>query len=268
MFDHEHDYKWLLCRCWYVFRGLSNVIRELTLRVVLAFLGYEYLITLDMEVALFWKKPLTGAGILFFVNRYLTLVWAVAEAASPYYTSPKVSSFQLIGILYLTYRLQRFVSRKSCVDPSQPNCSGPVVWNQREASNPLKDSYTFLGQVSNHDTVPLALHSQWVSILRLTCLCFGRNMALGRTCFLPFHDAQHRQVRECTHDCMSREARLTYLVLLTLPGRHVLYHARIRSSRPHTRLQDGSRADHFQTGKYVCPVWFVCVYLSYQLNTM
>ncbi|TBU23721.1 hypothetical protein BD309DRAFT_863465 [Dichomitus squalens] len=60
---------------------------------VVAFLGYEYFITLDMEVALFWKKHTTGAGILFFFNRYYTLLWAVAEAATPYYTSPKRFAF-------------------------------------------------------------------------------------------------------------------------------------------------------------------------------
>ena len=192
MSDHVHDCQWLLCRSRYVSRGLFSMVRELTSHAVLAFLGYEYLITLDMEVALFWKRPLTGAGILFFVNRYLTLVWAVAEAATPYYTSPKVSSFHLTGILYLTCHLQRSARPKPGVYPSQPNGYGLVVWNQREASNPLKASYTFLGPVSNREFVPLALHSQCASILRVTCLCFGRNMAFGRTCFLPFYDAQHR----------------------------------------------------------------------------
>ncbi|KAM5530948.1 hypothetical protein V8D89_015393 [Ganoderma adspersum] len=54
---------------------------------VVVFLGYEHLITLDAEVALFWQKRLSGASLLFFVNRYLTLTWAVATAASPYYSS-------------------------------------------------------------------------------------------------------------------------------------------------------------------------------------
>ena len=159
MSDHVHYWQWLLCRSRYVSRGLFSIVRELTSHVVVAFLGYEYLITLDLEVALFWKRPLTGAGILFFVNRYLTLVWAVAEAASPYYTSPKVSSFSPSGNIYLTYHLQRSAFCKSSAYPLQPNGYSLVVWNPREVSNPLKASYTFLGQVSNHPPLPLALHS-------------------------------------------------------------------------------------------------------------
>ena len=56
-----------------------------------AFLGYEHLITFDTEVTLYWKKQFSGASVLFFANRYLTLMWAIATAASPFYTSPKVS---------------------------------------------------------------------------------------------------------------------------------------------------------------------------------
>ncbi|KAJ8453594.1 hypothetical protein ONZ51_g13510 [Trametes cubensis] len=40
---------------------------------VTAVLCYEYLITMDREVALFWKRKPTGASILFFANRYLAL---------------------------------------------------------------------------------------------------------------------------------------------------------------------------------------------------
>ncbi|KAI1791865.1 hypothetical protein LXA43DRAFT_1061116 [Ganoderma leucocontextum] len=57
---------------------------------VVAFLAYEHLITFETEVTLFWKKQFTGASLLFFVNRYLTIAWAVATAASPYYSSPQV----------------------------------------------------------------------------------------------------------------------------------------------------------------------------------
>ncbi|KAI0765607.1 hypothetical protein BD413DRAFT_574050 [Trametes elegans] len=41
---------------------------------VTALLVYEYLITLDREVALFWRRRVTGASVLFFTNRYLVLV--------------------------------------------------------------------------------------------------------------------------------------------------------------------------------------------------
>ena len=38
-----------------------------------AFLLYDYLLTLNMEVKLFWRQPLSAASILFYLNRYLTL---------------------------------------------------------------------------------------------------------------------------------------------------------------------------------------------------
>ncbi|KAI0746884.1 hypothetical protein C8Q80DRAFT_1271711 [Daedaleopsis nitida] len=38
-----------------------------------AFLVYEYLITFDQEVRLFWRRDVSGACILFFLNRYLSL---------------------------------------------------------------------------------------------------------------------------------------------------------------------------------------------------
>ena len=38
-----------------------------------ALLAYEYLITLDREIALFWKRKLTGASVLFLCTRYLAL---------------------------------------------------------------------------------------------------------------------------------------------------------------------------------------------------
>ncbi|KAH9850526.1 hypothetical protein C2E23DRAFT_734858, partial [Lenzites betulinus] len=59
-----------------------------------ALLVWHYLITLDKEVSLFWKRGLSGGNILFFANRYITI------AVSIYYTlwwplapSKPVSSF-------------------------------------------------------------------------------------------------------------------------------------------------------------------------------
>ncbi|KAI0675651.1 hypothetical protein C8Q78DRAFT_1005790 [Trametes maxima] len=41
---------------------------------VLALLVYEYLLTLDQEIRLFWKRKFTTASALFFVIRYWTLI--------------------------------------------------------------------------------------------------------------------------------------------------------------------------------------------------
>ncbi|KAI0351308.1 hypothetical protein OH77DRAFT_944914 [Trametes cingulata] len=40
----------------------------------IALLAYEYIITFDQEVALFWKRKMTGATVLFLATRYLALL--------------------------------------------------------------------------------------------------------------------------------------------------------------------------------------------------
>ena len=38
---------------------------------------YEYLVTFSTEVQLFWAGEVTGASVLFFVNRYMQLVYTL-----------------------------------------------------------------------------------------------------------------------------------------------------------------------------------------------
>ncbi|KAH9893613.1 hypothetical protein C8Q73DRAFT_697649 [Cubamyces lactineus] len=38
-----------------------------------SFLLYDFLLTFDKEIQLFWRKPLSAASMLFYLNRYLTL---------------------------------------------------------------------------------------------------------------------------------------------------------------------------------------------------
>ena len=38
-----------------------------------ALLLFEYALTLDREVAMFWKRKATGASVLFLSNRYISL---------------------------------------------------------------------------------------------------------------------------------------------------------------------------------------------------
>ena len=48
---------------------------------------FEYAITLDSEVSLFWKGKVTGAVVLFFLNRYVNLailVYGLASVVIPY----------------------------------------------------------------------------------------------------------------------------------------------------------------------------------------
>ena len=45
-----------------------------------AWIGYDYLLTVQRESRLFWKRKVTAASILFFVNRYLALFYYVGLA--------------------------------------------------------------------------------------------------------------------------------------------------------------------------------------------
>ncbi|KAI0334642.1 hypothetical protein GY45DRAFT_1343340 [Cubamyces sp. BRFM 1775] len=67
---------------------------------VLAFLTYEYLITFDREVALFWWRKPTGASVLFFTNRYLPLLINVLNLSiSVRICNDYVKALQTIEIL-------------------------------------------------------------------------------------------------------------------------------------------------------------------------
>ena len=59
-----------------------------------AFYIYEYIITLDREVELFWKAPVSWAKIVYFVNRYLTFTEKILTLLLwlPH-MSPKVRSY-------------------------------------------------------------------------------------------------------------------------------------------------------------------------------
>ncbi|KAI9063811.1 hypothetical protein FKP32DRAFT_1592041 [Trametes sanguinea] len=71
---------------------------------VLAFLTYEYLITFDCEVGLFWRSKFTGASALFLTNRYWPLLVQVLNIASSARMSDKscdayVNALQTIELL-------------------------------------------------------------------------------------------------------------------------------------------------------------------------
>ncbi len=72
-------------------------------------LTYEYLITFDREVKLFWKRAITGSSILFIVNRYLPLVCIALGMPSSDPTTNKVS-VPLSTCFYLVR------SRNACIE--------------------------------------------------------------------------------------------------------------------------------------------------------
>ncbi|KAI8986886.1 hypothetical protein BD414DRAFT_461354 [Trametes punicea] len=47
---------------------------NLTFVGAVAWLAFEYLITLDREVSLVWTRKFNGASVIFFLNRYIMLV--------------------------------------------------------------------------------------------------------------------------------------------------------------------------------------------------
>ena len=42
-------------------------------------IAYEYVLTLDAEVLLFWRKKISISSILFFLNRYLVLLYQLSQ---------------------------------------------------------------------------------------------------------------------------------------------------------------------------------------------
>ncbi|KAI0738671.1 hypothetical protein C8Q80DRAFT_1275635 [Daedaleopsis nitida] len=66
---------------------------------VIAFLWYEFAITIGNEVELFWRRKANGATVLFFVNRYLVLLSYNLELLGFVPVSDKaVYGFGLTGI--------------------------------------------------------------------------------------------------------------------------------------------------------------------------
>ena len=55
---------------------------------VLGLLAYEYMITFDREVNLFWRQKITMASILFGINRYLPLAVTIINLP---YSVPNIS---------------------------------------------------------------------------------------------------------------------------------------------------------------------------------
>ncbi|PIL30268.1 hypothetical protein GSI_07446 [Ganoderma sinense ZZ0214-1] len=58
--------------------AVGNYTEIATMVVVL----YEYVITFGVEVELFWEKEITGASIVFFLNRYLVLSYNLVQLPS------------------------------------------------------------------------------------------------------------------------------------------------------------------------------------------
>lgn len=66
-----------------------------------ALITYDYLLTVRREANLFWRQNISAASVLFFVNRYLALIYYVALAYYRGLLLPyPVSRFQLVSLVY------------------------------------------------------------------------------------------------------------------------------------------------------------------------
>ena len=55
-------------------------------------LVYDYILTLGQELQLFWKRKLTGATVLFLINRYLFLFYIIISMCSYFRMSDRAST--------------------------------------------------------------------------------------------------------------------------------------------------------------------------------
>ena len=67
------------------------------------------MITFGREVNLFWTHKYTGASVLFFANRYVTLAWNLMGLAQFGHISEQVStSYSTLPPLYVDF-VQRYL---------------------------------------------------------------------------------------------------------------------------------------------------------------
>ena len=78
---------------------------------MVALVIYEYLVTFSTEVQLFWAGEVTGASVLFFVNRYMLLVYALLTLSqlSPTIHTVSVSLIKFARFDHNSWNLQVYV---------------------------------------------------------------------------------------------------------------------------------------------------------------
>ncbi|KAI0709866.1 hypothetical protein C8Q76DRAFT_82462 [Earliella scabrosa] len=74
----------------------ENFVANLLTIASAALYMYEYLVTFLEEVNLFWRKPWTGASILFYTNRYTVLAYHTFNLGSFSLVTDSVTGIQAI----------------------------------------------------------------------------------------------------------------------------------------------------------------------------
>ncbi|TFK86468.1 hypothetical protein K466DRAFT_492731, partial [Polyporus arcularius HHB13444] len=72
-------------------------------------LSYDYLLTLDKEVELFWNWPSTGATALFMVNRYLVMIIRIASLVGFMPMSDQVRLCAIAAKVALGFTLLQYI---------------------------------------------------------------------------------------------------------------------------------------------------------------
>ncbi|KAI9063139.1 hypothetical protein FKP32DRAFT_1572420 [Trametes sanguinea] len=160
-----------------------------------ALIFYEYIITIDREIALIWNRKLTGATILFILNRYLALlkypiyivglqsvsdeVWALAVWAVnilamllellPYFVWLSFSTLRVYAISRQNWRLALLVAVPGCM----PLASNIYLYTQGSTANyPLPIGCVWL------DTIPVNIDNRCASHRRHWLLIATRTSAI------------------------------------------------------------------------------------------
>ena len=63
---------------------------------------FEYLLTLEGEIAFIWRRRISPVGILFVMNRYGALVYGALAIASGYTSSDAVSTLPFSQYVFLS----------------------------------------------------------------------------------------------------------------------------------------------------------------------
>ena len=74
-----------------------------------ALIFYEYSITFSDETRLFWTKKITGAVVLFFANRYITLaynLYLIYFENAPQSGGEEVSFLAFLQVAFTDYSFQ------------------------------------------------------------------------------------------------------------------------------------------------------------------
>ncbi|EIW53108.1 uncharacterized protein TRAVEDRAFT_24421 [Trametes versicolor FP-101664 SS1] len=78
------------------FTGIHSVAANYYTFATSGLLVWHYLLTLDKEVEFFWGRGYSGARVMFFANRYLSIIWAIYSVSPSWKkTTSSAADFKL-----------------------------------------------------------------------------------------------------------------------------------------------------------------------------